>query len=168
MVDRADLAAEAVYDQAGEGHAHRLVPGPPGKLGDDAGQGVPAPIVGHPRTMGRHRPFGWPRYAGPMRHAPGQADLFAPAAAEPATEIEVDAAFIEDRRRELQALLDKARSAVRLPWKDVAQAWLAEMRFDGLLRWLPEAEAAPLRDAFAAELDRLYAREAPTGEAPAD
>jgi hypothetical protein len=34
------------------------------------------------------------------------------------------------------------------------------MRFDGLAHWLPAEEAKALRDAYAKELDRLYALEA--------
>lgn len=62
-------------------------------------------------------------------------------------------------REEMAALLDRARGAARLPWSDYTQATLAEMRFDGLSRRLPEEEGAALRAAFAAELDRLYALE---------
>lgn len=69
---------------------------------------------------------------------------------------EVDEAFMEAIRRDLHALLDKARKAERLPWKDFTASALAEMRFEGLLRWLPEDEAKPLAEEFAAHLDRLY------------
>ena len=50
-------------------------------------------------------------------------------------------------------------AAQRLPWADYTQSALAEMRFDGLARWLPDTEAAQLRAAYAEELDRLYAAE---------
>jgi hypothetical protein len=44
-----------------------------------------------------------------------------------------------------------------LPWKDLTQATLAELRFDSIAGWLPEDEAAALRAEFHRELDRLYA-----------
>ena len=100
-----------------------------------------------------------------MRIATDQADLFAPAApsapseAPAAPEHDVPPAFIEQQRAILLGMLDLARGAARLPWPDYTQSALAELRFEGLARWLPEPEATKLRAAFAAELDRLYAAE---------
>ena len=91
-----------------------------------------------------------------------QPDLFASveAAEAPAALVPSDDADLIDlARRDLDALLALARGAARLPWADYTQAAVAELRFDGLTRHLPEAEGAALRDAFAAELDRLYALE---------
>ena len=67
-------------------------------------------------------------------------------------------------RSELAALLDRARGAARLPWSDLTRAALAELRFDSLSRQVPEDEGAALREAFAVELDRLYALYAPHPE----
>jgi hypothetical protein len=53
--------------------------------------------------------------------------------------------------------LARVREAAALPWKDLTQATLAELRFDSIAGWLPEEEAAALRAAFHRELDRLYA-----------
>ncbi|MFZ4410082.1 MAG: hypothetical protein ACOYOH_22240 [Paracraurococcus sp.] len=92
-----------------------------------------------------------------MRTTAEQDDLFAAAAAE--APVAAPADFIARQRAELDALLALARGAARLPWPDYTQSALAELRFDGLARWLPPAEAAEKSAAFAAELDRLYAAE---------
>jgi hypothetical protein len=57
-------------------------------------------------------------------------------------------------RRDAEALLGQMRGASLLPW-DATGATLAELRFEGLTRGLPEAERAALRAEFAAEMDRL-------------
>ena len=44
--------------------------------------------------------------------------------------------FIERIRNELTVTLAKARGAVRMPWKDLTAATLAEMRFKSITRWL--------------------------------
>lgn len=84
-----------------------------------------------------------------------QPDLFA--APSPVHDVRQDPLLICRARSEAGALLAMARGAARMPWRDHTESALAELRFESLLSWLPEAEAAPLRDAFAAELDRLYA-----------
>lgn len=97
-----------------------------------------------------------------------QADLFAPMPDlfDGATPSDMDEAdrleLMAMARADMAALLERARAAARLPWADYTQATLAEMRFDGLSRQVPEAEGAELRAAFAAELDRLYALEGET------
>jgi hypothetical protein len=48
------------------------------------------------------------------------------------------------------------QDAAALPWKDLTQATLAELRFDSIAGWLPATEAAALRAEFHRELDRLY------------
>jgi hypothetical protein len=53
--------------------------------------------------------------------------------------------------------LARVREAAALPWKDLTQATLAELRFDSIAGWLPQDEAAALRAAFHRELERLYA-----------
>ena len=46
--------------------------------------------------------------------------------------------------------------AESLPWPDLTRATLAELRFHSIAGWLPEEEAATLREAFEAEMKRLY------------
>lgn len=65
--------------------------------------------------------------------------------------------FVQRIRDELIATLVRVREAATLPWKDLTQATLAELRFDSIADWLPESEAAALRSEFHRELDRLYA-----------
>lgn len=91
-----------------------------------------------------------------MAQHPSQPDLFAAAAAEGAA---CDPELVALARRDLAAMLDHARAAVVFPWRDYTQSTLAELRFDGLLRALPEADRPALYQAYADELDRLYALE---------
>jgi hypothetical protein len=65
--------------------------------------------------------------------------------------------FVERIRTELVATLAKVRGADGLPWPDLTQTLLAEMRFRSISRYLPESEALGLRTAFEAEMTRLYA-----------
>lgn len=90
------------------------------------------------------------------RRNPSQPDLFGDSR-DPVDDFEPDEAFMEIVHRDLDALMTKARDAEKFPWKDFTQSTLAEMRFEGLLKWLPPEEATRMHDAFAAELDRLYA-----------
>ena len=75
--------------------------------------------------------------------------------------------FIERIRKELTYTLAMARDSAALPWADLTAATLAELRFDSITNWLPEAEAIELRECFAREMARLWAiaerdpREAP-------
>lgn len=96
-------------------------------------------------------------HAQPDLFAIPQKDLFGPTESreEPYRVTEADRAPV---RRALYALLEKAENADRLPW-DYTQAALAEMRMDSMSKWLPEDEAASLRQRFADQLDRLYALE---------
>jgi hypothetical protein len=64
--------------------------------------------------------------------------------------------FIAEIRAELQATLQRVTGATALPWSDLTRATLAELRFKSIAGWLPEAEAAQLRSAFAVEMRRLY------------
>jgi hypothetical protein len=84
-----------------------------------------------------------------------QPDLFAAADGAP-ERLEVPPDFIARIREELEATLAMSKAAERLPWSDFTKSALAEMRFDSLCNWLPAEEAARLREAFFAELDRLY------------
>jgi hypothetical protein len=64
--------------------------------------------------------------------------------------------FIARIRDELQATLVRVQQATALPWADLTQATLAELRFKSISAWLPDPEAASLREAFEAEMTRLY------------
>lgn len=66
--------------------------------------------------------------------------------------------FVARIRAELRDTLARARAADALPWPDLTRTTLAEMRFHSVASWLPPDEARSLRAAFAAEMDRLYAR----------
>jgi hypothetical protein len=85
-----------------------------------------------------------------------QGDLFAPApqpdlfdqagggaaSAVPPSEEEAPAEFVGRLRAELHATLARVQAAERLPFRDLTQAALAEMRFHSISRtWLPPAEA---------------------------
>jgi hypothetical protein len=68
--------------------------------------------------------------------------------------------FIARIRDELIRTLTGMREASALPWRDLTQAYLAELRFNSIVCWLPAEEATALRAAFQRELDRLYAAHA--------
>ncbi len=59
-------------------------------------------------------------------------------------------------RDELLGHLAKARAASTLPWRNLTEDYLIEMRVYSMSRWLPEAEARALRRDFGLEMDRLY------------
>jgi hypothetical protein len=57
-------------------------------------------------------------------------------------------------RQRLRSLLDKARSAEKMPWWERdARMW--QIVFPNMANWLPEAEAEQLRFEFAREMERL-------------
>ncbi len=57
-------------------------------------------------------------------------------------------------RRELLALLEKARAAETMPWSERdARMW--QTVFPNMANWLPHDEAEQLRAAFAREMERL-------------
>lgn len=97
----------------------------------------------------------------PSLAARRQADLFAPSedlfdpVPPPAEPPPPD--FLARIRAELQATLARAEAAEALPWPDLTAATLAELRFQGILHWLPRTEAAELRARFEAAMRRLYA-----------
>lgn len=62
----------------------------------------------------------------------------------------------EKVRARLHAMLETVRAAERMPWTP-QQALVKATIFPNMANWLPEAEAAELRAAFAAEMDRLRA-----------
>lgn len=66
------------------------------------------------------------------------------------------AEFVARIRNELGLTLALARNAVRLPWRDPTAATLAELRFNSIAGWLPNAEAEQLRAAFTTEMRRLW------------
>lgn len=63
----------------------------------------------------------------------------------------------EKVRRRLNALLEIARAAERMPWPERdARMW--QMVFPNMANWLPTDEAAQLRFAFARQMERLQQR----------
>lgn len=84
-----------------------------------------------------------------------QLDLFGDAVKLPPAEAP-PADFVARIRDELHSTLARVRGAASLPWKDLTQATLAELRFNSIAGWLPEDEAVALRTEFHRELDRLY------------
>src|SRR5713226_4629628 len=57
-------------------------------------------------------------------------------------------------RLRLKSLLDKARSAEKMPWSERdARMW--QTVFPNMAKWLPEEEADQLRFEFAREMERL-------------
>jgi hypothetical protein len=62
----------------------------------------------------------------------------------------------EKVRRRLNGLLEKARSAEKMPWSERdARMW--QMVFPNMANWLPDDEAEQLRFEFAREMERLKA-----------
>jgi hypothetical protein len=62
----------------------------------------------------------------------------------------------EKVRERLMALLEKARSAEKMPWSERdARMW--QIVFPNMANWLPDDEAAQLRFEFAQEMERLTA-----------
>ena len=64
--------------------------------------------------------------------------------------------FVQRIRSELVETLALVLAATGLPWPDLTQATLAELRFNSIAGWLPQDEAERLRRDFATELARLY------------
>jgi hypothetical protein len=90
-----------------------------------------------------------------------QLDLFAddPKAAPRGLGFVAPPEMVERIRAELLATLERVRAAEALPWPDLTQATLGEMRFRSVSRYLPEEEAAALRAAFDVEMARLWEAE---------
>jgi hypothetical protein len=60
----------------------------------------------------------------------------------------------ESIRLRLKTLLEKAKSAEKMPWSERdARMW--QTVFPNMAKWLPEAEADQLRFEFAQEMERL-------------
>jgi hypothetical protein len=64
--------------------------------------------------------------------------------------------FIDRIRQDLHRMLDRARVANGLPWKDLTETYAMEMKMNSMSRWLPRHEARVLRKQFAAAMDRIY------------
>ena len=62
----------------------------------------------------------------------------------------------DEVRAELHAILAEARAADKLPWDQRKVSYYRTV-FPQMTLWLPEEEAAQLRFAFEAELERLKA-----------
>ena len=63
----------------------------------------------------------------------------------------------EKVRHRLNALLEKARSAEKMPWSERdARMW--QIVFPNMANWLPDEEAEQLRFEFAREMERLKAK----------
>ncbi|MGA9867122.1 MAG: hypothetical protein WBQ75_11875 [Acetobacteraceae bacterium] len=93
-----------------------------------------------------------------MSRFAAQSDLFADPGRDMTDPMEQE--FVENIREELLTTLALARGAETLPWRDLTQATLAELHFNSVARYLPEAETERLRAEFAVEMARLWAAEA--------
>lgn len=60
----------------------------------------------------------------------------------------------ETVRRRLKSVIEKARSAEKMPWSEKdARMW--QIVFPNMAKWLPDNEADQLRFEFAQEMERL-------------
>ncbi|MCX7684496.1 MAG: hypothetical protein N2Z67_04375 [Acetobacteraceae bacterium] len=87
------------------------------------------------------------------RESPAQPDLFALAEAEATP----GPGILGLIRQELRRMLAAAEATDRAPFPDITAATVAELRFNAMLASLPAEEAAELRAAHDAALDRYYA-----------
>ena len=89
-------------------------------------------------------------------HAPAQGSLFGTGGNRlqaPAQRVLPDP---EKVRLRLRALVEKARSAEKMPWSERdARMW--QIVFPNMANWLPDDEAEQLRFEFAKEMQRLKA-----------
>jgi hypothetical protein len=87
-----------------------------------------------------------------------QADLFAASAEKPPLfAYTLPDEILAFRRPEAQQMLEMVQKAETFPWKNLTVATCEEMRFNGMVRLFPPAEARPMLEAFAQEIIRLYA-----------
>lgn len=89
-------------------------------------------------------------------HAPAQTSLFGPGEDRmqpPRRSSSPDPQII---RLRLHALLEKARTAEKMPWPE-REARMWQTVFPQMTNWLPDNEAAQLRLEFETELERLKA-----------
>ena len=91
--------------------------------------------------------------------ASSQPDLFAellPAPESQGVRFEATPDFVARIRAELNETLALVRAPSCCRGRNLTRTTLAELRFNSISRWLPDAEAAELRSAFDAEMGRLY------------
>lgn len=87
-------------------------------------------------------------------HSAPQGSLFGPAESRMKAPQQSTIPDPELVRQRLNALIEKARSAKRMPWSDRdARMW--QTVFPNMANWLPDDEANQLRFEFAQEMERL-------------
>ena len=87
-------------------------------------------------------------------HAPAQGSLFGSGQDRMQAPRQRTLPDPEDIRRRLNALLEKARSADKMPWSERdARMW--QTVFPNMAKWLPDEEADELRFEFAQQMERL-------------
>lgn len=87
-------------------------------------------------------------------HSPAQGSLFGPGENRLQAPRQRSLPDPEAVRRRLVSLLEKARSAKRMPWSERdARMW--QTVFPNMAKWLPQDEADQLRFEFAQEMERL-------------
>ena len=85
---------------------------------------------------------------------PSQASLFGPGEDRLQAPRQASLPKPELIRLRLNAVLDKARSATKMPWTERdARMW--QTVFPNMAKWLPEDEAGQLCFEFAAQIERL-------------
>ena len=88
--------------------------------------------------------------------SPAQASLFGPGEDRLQAPRQSSVPDPETVRLRLKSLLEKARSAEKMPWSERdARMW--QTVFPNMAKWLPEEEGAQLRLEFEAEMERLKA-----------
>jgi hypothetical protein len=87
-------------------------------------------------------------------HGPAQGSLFGEGETRLQAPVQRYLPDPERVRQRLKALLEKARSAEKMPWSERdARMW--QTVFPNMANWLPDHEAAQLRFEFAQEMERL-------------
>ena len=87
-------------------------------------------------------------------NGPAQASLFGPGENRLQAQRQSSVPDPETVRLRLKALLEKARSASKMPWSERdARMW--QTVFPNMAKWLPKEEAEQLSFEFAREIERL-------------
>lgn len=87
-------------------------------------------------------------------HSPAQASLFGRGEGKMQAPRESAVPDPDDVRRRLKVLIEKARTADKMPWSERdARMW--QTVFPNMAKWLPEEEAGQLVFEFAREIERL-------------
>lgn len=87
-------------------------------------------------------------------HSPAQGSLFGSGDGRMRAPSQRSLPDPEAVRMRLKALLEKARSAQKMPWSEHdAEMW--QTVFPNMAKWLPESEAQQLCFEFAQEIERL-------------